>query len=120
MKNSDIRPVELLLLAGLAALEAAATLLIALVALVLTIAGWKPASAAPERPTAAPQPAAPIQPAAHPISELASQAAAALEPLTVTQLRRLARSAGLPRAISRNGRRSALLDELVALEVMAA
>ena len=125
--HKELGAVELLLLAGLVALEAAATLLIALLALVLTIAGWSPASAAPQRPTAqvsaAPTPE-PIQPAAtpqpHPISELASQAAAALQPLTVAQLRRLARSAGLPRAISRNGRRSALLDELVALQVAVA
>lgn len=116
--HNELGAVELLLLAGMAVLQAAAAVAIPLVALLLTLAGWRP-TARPTRPAEpAPAPAAPA--AAHPLAQLATTAAAALEPLTVAQLRRLARSAGLPRAISRNGRRAVLLQELTALQLTLA
>ena len=57
------------------------------------MAGWRPGALAP---------------VAEPIAE-------ALVPLTVAELRRRARAAGLPRALSRSGRRADLLEALVAL-----
>jgi hypothetical protein len=115
MKNTH--PVELLLFGALLALEAAAVLLAALVALLLTLAHWRPAAAAPavnhEPPTAPPLPAA----APWPLAEQAEQAREVLESLTVAQLRSRARSAGLPRALSRTGRRAPLLEALAGLEV---
>jgi hypothetical protein len=39
-------------------------------------------------------------------------ARAALEPMTVAQLRTQARAAGLPRSLTRNGRRAQLLEAL--------
>lgn len=66
----------------------------------------------PEVGAPAPQP-----PAASPLEAIATTAQQALEPLPVVQLRRLARSAGLPRAQSRTGRKAELLDALVGLEV---
>ena len=57
-------------------------------------------------------------PAASPLEVIAAAAQQALEPLPVVQLRRLARSAGLPRALSRTGRKAELLDALVGLEVV--
>jgi hypothetical protein len=43
----------------------------------------------------------------------------ALQTRTVAELRRIARSAGLPRALTRTGRRDALLQALAGLEVAA-
>lgn len=136
--HNELGAVELLLLAGLALLWAlwtvARLLLVPALALLLSLCcrassdGIAPAvTAAPEAPTPelieAPQPAAaPVSaispvpaltaPAAPPLAQLAEQAAAALQPLTVAQLRAQARAAGLPRALSRTGRRAALLEAL--------
>ena len=66
----------------------------------------------PEVGAPAPQP-----PAASPLEAIATTAQQALEPLPVAQLRRLARSAGLPRALSRTGRKAELVAALVGLEV---
>ncbi len=107
MKNAH--PVELLLVAVLVTLEAAAVLLTALVPLVLAVARWSPAAPAPEAPP----------PLAHPLAVLADGVVAQLQPLTVAQLRTRARSAGLPRGLARTGRRDALLQALAALEVAA-
>lgn len=49
-------PIELALAAGLVTLQALRLLLVALVALVLTVAGYRP-SKAPQQPTATPAPA---------------------------------------------------------------
>lgn len=59
----------------------------------------------------------PQPPAASPLEAIAAAAQQTLEPLPVVQLRRLARSAGLPRTLSRTGRKAELLDALVGLEV---
>jgi hypothetical protein len=112
MNKPEPHPLELLLLALLVMLEALAVLAVAVLALLLTLASWKPAAAAP----AAPPPPAP---AVHPLAVVATTAAEALEPLTVAQLRRRARGAGLPRCLSRAGRRAALLEALAGLEVAA-
>ncbi len=92
-------PVDLLLVLGLAVAEALATLLVAALALLLTLAGWCPPRppAAPLRPALAPRPPAPL--------------VAPLEALTVADLRRLARAAG-HRSLARSGRRAELLQAL--------
>lgn len=110
--TAPAHPVELLLLAGLVALQATITLLVALAALLLTIARWRPAASAPAAPAAPPAP--PLQ---HPLLALAVDG---LQPLTVAQLRTRARAAGLPRSLTRNGRRTDLLHALAGLEVAMA
>ena len=118
--HTDTHPIEVLLLGAWLALEAAAVLLTALVALLLTLARWRPAAPLapkPKRPrVATPRPVSP-SPAPWPLALQAAAALAGLEPLTVTQLHRLARAAGLPRQLSRTGRRAALLQALAGLEV---
>jgi hypothetical protein len=100
MKNAHL--VELLL--GCA--------LLALLALLLTLARWRPAAVNPKTPSAPQPPAA----APWPLAQLAEQAQASLEPLTVAQLRAQTRAAGLPRALARSGRRAQLLEALAGLE----
>lgn len=113
MDRTELHPADALLLLALAVLWAVAVLaravLVPLVALLLTVAGWRPGALAPAAaaPVAAAEP--PLAPVAEPIAE-------ALVPLTVAELRRRARAAGLPRALSRSGRRADLLEALVALE----
>lgn len=155
--HNDLSPIEALALLALAAVWAAATLarllFVPALALLLALAGWWPAAAAPDssqpRPQQASHPQAPAAepqaeasakppaprgqhlhqapataaapaPAPAPLAELAELAAAALEPLTVAQLRAQARSAGLPRALSRTGRRAELLAALGWAAVAAA
>jgi hypothetical protein len=74
-------------------------LLLPALALLLALAGWRPAAPAP-LPTAPPT--------------LPPAGAVALESLTVAELRRLARAAGLP-ALARRGRRAELLLALSAV-----
>ena len=62
MKRSEPHPVELLLLAGLVVIEALAVVVAAVVALLLTLARWRPS--APPRP-------APAPPAVHPLALVA-------------------------------------------------
>jgi hypothetical protein len=109
MNRTEVHPIEALLLAVLVVLDAVRVLAVSLVAVVLTVAGWRPT----------PRRAAPPAPLVHPIALLASTAVDALQTQTVAQLRRHARSAGLPRAVARNGRRAALLEALAGLEVAA-
>lgn len=109
MNRTELHPVEALLVAVIVVFDAAVVLAVSLVALLLTVAGWRPT----------PRKAAPPAPLVHPIALLAGTAVDALQPQTVAQLRRHARSAGLPRALSRNGRRDALLQALAGLEVAA-
>jgi hypothetical protein len=110
MNRSELHPVDALLLAAVVTLEAVAVLVVALVALVLAVARWRPA---------APAAAAAAPPTPHPLSVVAEPVVEALQPLTVTELRRRARAAGLPRTLSRAGRRDALLYALAGLEVAA-
>ena len=109
--RTDAHPVELLLLGAWLALEAAAVLVVALVALLQAVA--RPTAAAipttgeatsPELGSPAVEQACAAEPLAIP--------APPLEQLTVAQLRRLARQAGLPRSLSRSGRRAELLEAL--------
>ncbi len=93
MNSNTSHPIELAILAAVVAVE----LLVAVVALALVVAGWRPAAAAQP-------PAAPWSPPAPP----------ELEALPVAHLRKLARSAGLPRCLSHRGRRD---DLLIALAV---
>lgn len=106
--HTPLHPIEALLLAVLVVLDAVRVLAVSLVAVVLTVA---------TRLT--PRRAAPPAPIVHPIALLASTAVDALQTQTVAELRRRARSAGLPRALTRNGRRDALLQALAGLEVAA-
>lgn len=105
MNRTDVHPVELLLAIALEVVVAVITLVAALMAL---------AAAARPMPTPAPEP---LPPAPSPLEVIATAAQQALEPLPVVQLRRLARSAGLPRALTRTGRRAELVAALVGLEV---
>ena len=52
-----------------------------------------------------------------PLALLAAEVEAALVGLTVAELRRCARAAGLPRRLSHRGRREALLAALAGAEV---
>ena len=136
--HKELSAVELLLLAGMALAWAVLTvvrlLLVPALALLLSLCcrastdGITPALTAAPEPIDAPQPAAaPVTaislvpaltaPAALPLAQLAEQAAATLQPLTVAQLRTQARAAGLPRTLSRTGRRAALLEALSWAEV---
>lgn len=128
----------------------ARTLLVPALALLLVLARWRPTApaaavtagspvaavtpppapltAGTQRAATAPQPSvtagsqtgltAPQIPVT--LADLAQQAAATLEPLTVAQLRQQARAAGLPRALTRTGRRAALLEALSWAEVAMA
>ncbi len=82
MNNLTSQPldaVDLLLVAGLVTLEATTVLAVALVALLLTVAGWRP-------PAADGQKDSPLAPLQHPLATLATE----LEVLPVTRLRELA------------------------------
>jgi hypothetical protein len=92
-------PVLLFIAAGWLAAEALAVLLIATLALLLTLAGWRPAPAPVLARAPAPSPPALPPPVPR------------LERLRVVELRRLARAAGLPR-LARFGRRVELLQAL--------
>ena len=113
MNRTDLHPVEVLLLVAVLALEAAWLLaraaLVPVVAVLLTVAGWRPATAPP----------APPPPLEHPLAVVAAGLAEGLAAVPVRELRQLARAAGLPRQLSRSGRRADLLAALVALEVAA-
>ena len=90
MKNTEVHPIELALVAGLVVLEAVVVLVAAVVALVVTLAQWRPA-AAPAPAAAlvlAPTPIEPIpaRPQPHPISALADR----LAELNVATLRTMA------------------------------
>lgn len=99
-------PIEALTLgAGLALWWAVATIarsLLPLLALVLTLAGWRPAPSPPLLASLPPAPASAPAP---------SPAPAPLASLPVRELRGLARAAGLP-ALARSGRRADLLAAL--------
>ena len=121
-------PVDLLLVAALAVAEALAVLAVAALALVLTLTRRGPAAlpqAAPAEPMPAAAPPAAATAAAPAITladlaDLAEVAAAELEALPVAELRRRARAAGLPRSITRTGRRAALVPLLAGLDVALA
>lgn len=118
--NNDPHPVELLVLAGLAVgwalLTLLRTVLVPAVALLLVLAGWRPAAAAPQAPRLEeeeePVPAAPLVLACS--AEPVAIPAPPLERLRVTELRALARAAGLAQ-LGRRGRRADLLAALQAL-----
>lgn len=113
MNRTDLHPIEVLLLVAVLALEAAwllaRTVMVPLVAVLLTVARWSPAIAPPPPP----------QPLEHPLALVAAGLAEGLAAVPVRELRQLARAAGLPRQLSRSGRRVDLLAALVALEVAA-
>lgn len=96
---------------------------LARVAVRLMVPGAEPAPATPvavAEPVAQSSAEPRVSAAAHPLTQLATAAADQLEAMTVPQLRRLARLQGLPRALSRTGRRAQLLEILSGLEVQLA
>lgn len=120
MNRNEAHPLELAALAvmatGWALWTVARLLLVPAVALLLTLAGWRPAPRVAAPRAAAPQPVAPPAPLPQAAAVVLACAAAPvtiaappLEGLTVAQLRKLARAAGLPRALSHSGRRAQLL-----------
>jgi hypothetical protein len=115
MNRNDLHPVEVLLVAAVlvvwAVVTIARTVLVPIVALVLTVAGL------PGPCRTVPTATVPAPPQAHPLQTLATAAGAHLAPLPVRELRRLARSAGLPRTLAHRGRRAALLEALGGQEV---
>lgn len=114
--NDTDRALLLALVAAAAAVEAVALLLRPLVAhglaLLLTLAGWRPT---PSRPAPVPLQLAPAPPDAPCIPAVPVAATEApmpqLEALPVRELRALARAAG-HRALARSGRRQQLLEVL--------
>jgi hypothetical protein len=116
--NTDTtgRALLLALVAAAATIEALALLLRPLVAhslaLLLTLADWRPT---PPRPALVPLQLTPAPPAAPPIPADTTAATEALRPqleaLPVRELRVLARAAG-HRALARSGRRQQLLEVL--------
>jgi hypothetical protein len=114
--DTNDRALLLALVAAAAAIEAVALLLRPLVAhglaLLLTLAGWRPS---PPNPAPVPLQLAPAPPAAPSIPADPATATAApmpqLDALPVRELRVLARAAG-HRALARSGRRQQLLEVL--------
>lgn len=102
MHKTDLHPVEALILIGFLTLEATITLLAAAWALVMAF--HRPVLA---KPSAQPIPEPP--PAIHPLQALVVEP---LEAQTVSQLRAVARQAGLPRPLVRKGRKSELVAAL--------
>ena len=99
MKNTEVHPIELALVAGLVVIEALVVLVAAVVALLVTLAQWRPAPApspAPAAPSPAPAAPAPVakpepiqpqpQPQLHPLALIATQ----LQALPVATLRQMA------------------------------
>lgn len=115
-------PVLLALLAMIAtgwALWTLARLLLLAAAALLVLLGWRPAPrpAAPQPQPVAPAAVVEASPALIAASEaptLLPPSPAPLERLRVVELRALARAAGLPRTLSRSGRRADLLEALAA------
>lgn len=92
MTKTEVHPIELALVAGLVVLEAVVVLVAAVVALLVTLAQWRPAPAPSPAPAAAlvlaPIPIEPIpaRPTPHPIAALADR----LAELNVATLRTMA------------------------------
>jgi hypothetical protein len=102
MNNSkELHPVEMLILGMMLLIESAAVVLVMMIALMMALANY----CRPWPPSPTPMPA----PAAEPVAPWLPPILQELEPLTVAELRRLARAAGLPRSLSRSGRRAELL-----------
>ena len=96
MNKTEVHPIELALVAGLVVLEALLLLAAAVVALVLTLAQWRPTPAPSPAPSPAPAAALvlapvpiepiPARPTPHPIAALADR----LAELNVATLRSMA------------------------------
>jgi hypothetical protein len=95
-------PIESTAIATLAAIRLARIIVVPVVALILTMAGWQPAQTSQPQPAAAPMAAAPATDWA--------------DGLTVKQLRDQARTVGL-RSLARSGRRSDLIAALAIASV---
>ena len=117
MTRNEAHPIELAALAvlalGWALMTVARLLLVPALALLLVALGWRPAAPQPVAPAPIASPEAPSLALAC-APEPVAVPAPPLERLTVAELRRLARAAGLPRALGRSGRRAQLLEALAA------
>ena len=117
MNTTDLdRALLLALVAAAAAVEAVALLLrfllVHAVALLLTLAGWRPAPPRPARVPLQLATASPVTRILPPAPAPAPDAPTAqLGALTVVELRKLARAAG-HRGLARSGRRQQLLEAL--------
>jgi hypothetical protein len=104
MSTTQPHPVELALVAAVAVALALRTLVVALIALGLLLAGW--------RPSRITRPAEHLSPVRVMTAQPKHTTPPALEGLTVAELRRRARAAGLPRALSHRGRKADLVAAL--------
>ncbi|MEB3362174.1 MAG: hypothetical protein VKI42_08645 [Synechococcaceae cyanobacterium] len=130
-------PIEVAIVLAWLVAEALAVLVVAAIALIIALKPCSPGRAASQKrfwvratelkpcsPGRAgkhfarlpKRPASP-SPTATPLAAAAALVASELETSTVAELRRQARAAGLPRSLSRSGRRDALLSTLAGLEV---
>jgi hypothetical protein len=118
MNTNNPHPIEVAILLAWASSQALVALAAGAVALIAALLPHGPAPAAPAAAELTPPaPAQAPPPAEHPLITVATRTAAPLQRLTVADLRRRARSAGLPRTLTRSGRRDALLTALLGLEV---
>lgn len=101
MNRTELHPVEALILAVVmtawAVLTIARTVMVPVVALLITLASGRPDAAATS--STPPRPTPPWVPPTLP----------GLEAHTAVELRRMARASGLPRALCRSGRKADLL-----------
>ena len=104
MAHTCAHPLELLAVAAVAAGRVLRPLFVAVVALLLLLAGYRPA-------VAAPAPAAPIAATVAAPAVARERDQRPIEALTVRELRQRAREAG-HKALARNGRRAELLAAL--------
>jgi len=93
MNRTEAHPIEVLLVVALLALEAAVTIAVALITLVLTVARWRPAASPsqvntdpPAGEQESPERGMPPQPMVHPLQALAAD----LQALSCRQLMALA------------------------------
>jgi len=106
-RTETLGTVDGALLIAAAVLEAMLVLIAAAVALLLTLARWKPRSRAQQPLQPAPVPHDPPAPAVPYLPLLPH-----LEACTVAQLRAEARRLGLPRSITRTGRKADLVPAI--------
>lgn len=111
MTHTCAHPLELLAVAAVAAGRVLRPLFVAVVALLLLLAGYRPAVAAPA-PAPAPIAAAIAAPAPAAPAVARESDQRPIEALTVRELRQRAREAG-HKALARNGRRAELLAALI-------
>ena len=115
-------PIELAAIAAVGLARVARAVLVPVLALVLTLAGWQPSrraatAAAPQaapqaaQPTPTPAPLAVVAPVPVAVATVAELLDCRLDYMTVAELRQVARAAG-HRSLARSGRRAELVAAL--------